>query len=108
MGEGDISAFDHHSGSGNIYAVLSEGEPWWGEVYPSDVLRKYDDLFLNYESSVTLPGFLVPVGTGANVFRSRAYFGFFNAAGDAYYAVVRAEPESNLQNPWAVVTVPVQ
>jgi len=66
----------------------------------------YEDVFLNYTGTITLPGFLVPDGSGDGIyFKSEGHFGFFNSNGDKFFVLVRAQEGSGMLNDWAVATV---
>ena len=66
----------------------------------------YEDVFLNYTNSITLPGFLVTDGSGdGTYFKSEGHFGFFNSSGDKFFVLVRAQEGSGMLNDWALATM---
>lgn len=103
-GDSYLQTLDHSSASGSIFAVGFGGDVW--DTYPSDEVRMYEDVFLNYTGSITLPGFMVPDGSGdGTYFKSEGHFGFFNSSGEKFFVLVRAQEGSGMLNDWAVATV---
>ncbi len=100
-GDTYLQTLDHSSASGSIFAIGFGGDVW--DTFPSDEVRMYEDVYLNYTGSITLPGFMVPDGSGdGTYFKSEGHFGFFNSNGDKFFVLVRAQEGSGMLNDWAV------
>ncbi|MBE0638260.1 MAG: BACON domain-containing protein [Bacteroidales bacterium] len=106
-GEGGVQTLDCHTGANRIYTVFTTGS-WW-EATPGTEVRIYEAEYLGFMGTQEFPGFLVPDGTGGGTFfDSHGYFGFINAGGTKYYALVKAEIGSGMLNNWAIVTLDVE
>jgi len=106
-GEYSISTLDHASETGRIATVLYDDNTWSG--FPSNVVRIYEDEFLNFQSEIGIPPFLVPDGAGGGtVYQSQGHIGMFNQAGTAFYIFVQAEQGSGLINNWALAKMTIE
>ena len=106
-GEGNVVSLDHSSASSRVYAIFTTDDYY--NAKPSNEVRIYETDFLAFQGTTTLPGFLVPDGSGGGtLYDSEGYFGFFSASGAKFYAIVKAQEGSGLQNEWAIVTLDVQ
>ena len=107
QGESYLVTLDHSTAANRIYAIERDGDSW--DYYPSNEVRMYEAEYLNYNGSETLPGFMVPDGTGDGKFvESEGHFGFFNKSGTKYYVLVRAREGSGMLDDWAVATLEVR
>jgi hypothetical protein len=86
-----ISSLDYSENAKRLYAVFSSGEIW--NDPPGNLVRVYDTDYLALLNEFTLPGFLFPGPDGSGILLgSEGHYGFFNAAGTRFFALVKIAP----------------
>lgn len=103
-GDGFIQTLDYSAAASKICAVYASG--YSGELVPDSEVRIYETTYLSFQGTVALPYFVAPNGQGGfTKYNSEGHFGFFNAAGTAYYVLIKAEPGTGMLNEWAITEI---
>jgi hypothetical protein len=106
-GAGNIMSLDYSKIADRVYASFDNNI--WANPGPDTIIRKYKATDLSFLGTVTLPKLYIPNTKPVSKKNySYGYFGFFNAAGTMYYAVVKAIDNTTNLNKWAVVSITVQ
>lgn len=102
-GDGSVKTLDHHSVSGKICTVFATGS--WSAV-PDNEVRIYNAEYLAFNSTIPLPDFFLPNGSGGgNTFDSQGYFVFFNSEATHIFAIVYAGEGTGSLSNWAITTI---
>ncbi len=106
-GEGFVQTLDYSATANKICAVFASGYYW--EMVPNNEVQIYETNYLSYQKAVALPYFLVPNGQGGfTKYNSEGHFGFFNAAGTAFYVLIKVEAGSGMLNEWAIAEIKIE
>lgn len=106
VGEGRIATLDYSSAADKIYTIFRPVDPG---PQPQGEVRRYNTEFYAFEGTTPLPDFLIPDGAGGGTINdARGYFGFFNAAGNQYFVIVKTTEFPGNVHQWAVATITVE